>query len=161
MRPITMLESQFKIDTKTGESLHFENCKGGYFSVNEEYGLKVSGKSMQIGISTPEKPVPIQCVKKGTKIICGNEFTVPCDLYDGDIWYPAGGYVIRDNEVIDLSKGEKNSPVILVYKLKQPIVEPYDPQYLFAPQGTANVTQKAIELPANLSATMLKYRNTL
>lgn len=160
MRPITMLQSQFKIDTKAGESLHFENCKGGYFSVNDEYGLKVSGKTMQIGVSTPEKPAAVRCVKRGTKIICGNEITVPCDLYDGDVWYPAGGYVIRDNEIIYLSKGEENSPLVLVHKLKQPIFERYDPQYLFAPKGRADVTQKAIELPANLSAAMLKYRNS-
>ena len=159
MRPITMLQSQFKIDTKAGESLHFEGCKGGYFSVNEEYGLKVEGKTLQGETLIPWKSAPIRCVKKGTKIICGNKITVPCDLYEGDVWYPSGGYVIRDNEVIDLSKGKENNPVILVYKLKQPIFEQYDPQYLFAPKGRADVTQKAIDLPACLSATMLKYRN--
>ena len=242
MRPITMLESQFKIDNAAGTSLHFEKCKGGYFSSVDEYGLKVVGKTLQDGTPSHLETVPIQCVKQGTKIICGNEITVPCDLYEDDIWYPASGYVIKYNEVTDLSKevewwvygathntnpdvwcyvatmskktigyqkskcnrfanvngafsmvvdagtysdhpsrsytyfisdiptlsefkawlteqSESNNPVILVYKLANPVVEQYEPQYLFALRGTADVTQKAIELPANLSATMLKYRN--
>ena len=57
-------------------------------------------------------------------------------------------------------QSQSNNPVILVYKLQTPVMEQYEPQYLFAPRGTADVTQKAIELPANLSATMLKYRNS-
>ena len=243
MRPITMLQSQFKIDNKEGESLHFEKCKGGYFSSIDEYGLKVVGKTLQDGTPSPEKTVPIQCVKQGTRIICGNEITVPCDLYEDDIWYPASGYVIKNNEAIDISKevewweynypheinpdiwcyvtltskkavgyqmskcngfvnftgafgkysehgaysdhpsvtytyfisniptlaefrewlaerSESNDPVILVYKLANPIVEQYEPQYLFAPRGTADVTQNGIELTADLSAVMLKYRNS-
>lgn len=88
-----MLEGQWKAETQTGESLHFEACKGGYFSTNEEFGLKVKGTTFQSSKPTPDNPIPIQCVKKGTKIICGNEITVPCDLYDGDIWYPASGKV--------------------------------------------------------------------
>ena len=243
MRPITMLQSQFKIDNKEGESLHFEKCKGGYFSSIDEYGLKVVGKTLQDGTPSPEKTVPIQCVKQGTRIICGNEITVPCDLYEDDIWYPASGYVIKNNKAIDISKevewweysythninpdvwcyatstrkktignqkskcnrfvnnsgafnkavdagnytdhptvtytyfisdiptladfrewlaerSESNDPVILVYKLANPIVEQYEPQYLFAPRGTADVTQNGIELTADLSAVMLKYRNS-
>ena len=242
MRPITMLQSQFKIDNKEGESLHFEKCKGGYFSSIDEYGLKVVGKTLQDGTPSPEKTVPIQCVKQGTRIICGNEITVPCDLYKGDIWYPASGYVIKYNGVTDLSKevqwwiydyphtinpdvwcyvatlykkaigyqtskcnrftnisgafakvvdagsysdhysrsyayfisdlptlsefkdwlteqSKSNNPVTLVYKLANPVVEQYEPQYLFAPQGTVDVTQSGTELTADLSATMLKYRN--
>ena len=243
MRPITMLESQFKIDTESGMSLHFEKCKGGYFSSIDEYGLKVVGKTLQDGTPSPEETVPIQCVKQGTKIICGNEITVPCDLYEDDIWYPASGYVIKNNEAIDIAgesawweynyphsinpgvwcyvtltskkaagyqmskcngfknvtgafgkfsehgtysdhpsvtytyfisniptlaefrawlaeQSQSNNPVILVYKLQTPVIEQYEPQFLFAPRGTADVTQKEIELPANLSATMLKYRNS-
>lgn len=242
MRPITMLQSQFKIDTEEGKSLHFEKCKGGYFSSVDEYGLKVVGKTLQDGTPSLEETVPIQCVKQGTKIICGNEITVPCDLYEDDIWYPASGYVIKYNEVTDLSKevewwvygathdinpdvwcyvatlskktigyqmskcnrfaninaafsiasgsgiysdhpsrsytyfvsdiptlsefkawlteqSESNNPVILVYKLANPVVEQYEPQYLFALRGTADVTQNGIGLTADLSATMLKYRN--
>lgn len=242
MRPITMLESQFKIDNAAGTSLHFEKCKGGYFSSVDEYGLKVVGKTLQDGTPSHLETVPIQCFKQGTKIICGNEITVPCDLYEDDIWYPASGYVIKYNGVTDLSKevqwwiydyphtinpdvwcyvtltskkavgyqmskcnrfenvtgafgkfsehgtysdhpsvtytyfitdiptlaefrewlaeqSAANDPVILVYKLSTPVVEQYEPQYLFAPQGTADVTQEGIELTADLSATMLKYRN--
>ncbi len=72
MRKSTALMSQFKAETKSGESLQFELCKGGYFSDKEEFGLKVVGKTEQNGDPTPELPVPIQCVKAGTKIsVCG------------------------------------------------------------------------------------------
>ncbi len=63
-----MWESQWLADTKSGETLHFELCKGGYFSNKEEYGLKVVGKTLQDGTPTPDNPVSIQCVKAGTKI---------------------------------------------------------------------------------------------
>ncbi len=46
----------------------------------------------------PEYPMPIQCVKQGTKVICGsNEITTPCDLYEEDIWYPMSGKIERHN----------------------------------------------------------------
>lgn len=44
MRPITSMMSQWKAETKEGNNLQFELCKGGYFSDKEEYGLKVVGK---------------------------------------------------------------------------------------------------------------------
>ncbi len=68
MRAITMMQAQWKADEKEGESLHFELCKGGYFSDTEEYGLKVVGKTCQDGTPTPDSPIPIQCVKAGTKV---------------------------------------------------------------------------------------------
>lgn len=68
MRRITYMMSRFKADAKEGESLHFEQCKGGYFSTKDEFGLKVVGKTEQDGTPTPDTPVPIQCVKAGTVI---------------------------------------------------------------------------------------------
>ncbi len=62
-----------------------------------------------------------------------NEITTPSDLYAGDVWYPISGKVYRQNGT----------------------VEEYEPQPIFAPQGTVNVMQEPIELTANLSATHL------
>lgn len=50
------------------------------------------------------------------------------------------------------------TPVTVVYELATPIVEQYDPQPIFAPQGAVQVTQTPVELAANLSATMLVRR---
>ncbi len=72
MRHITMQMAQFKAELQEGASLCFENCKGGYFSDVDEYGLKVIGKALQDGIPTPDAPVDIQCVKAGSKVrVCG------------------------------------------------------------------------------------------
>ncbi len=72
MRPITMLQAQFRADTQQGESLRFENCKGGYLSDIDDYGLKVVGKTFQNGTPAPDTPIDIQCVKSGTKVqVCG------------------------------------------------------------------------------------------
>lgn len=65
-----------------------------------------------------------------------SEVIVPCDLYEGDVWYPMSGKVGKANGV----------------------VEWYDPQPIFAPQGTVQVTQTPVELSADLSATMLVRR---
>lgn len=71
--------------------------------------LKVIGKTFQDGTPSPDSPQPIQCVKKGTKINIANddmsvvqEITVPCDLYEGDIWYPMSGKVERYNEILSI-----------------------------------------------------------
>lgn len=102
MQETTRLLTEIEPETKKGESLYFELCKGGYFSDTEEYGLKVTGKTVQNGTPTPENPVPIQCVKQGTRILCGNEITVPCDLYEGDIWYPISGKVKKITKILAL-----------------------------------------------------------
>ncbi len=99
MRRSTALMSQFKLDSRVGETLRFEHCKGGYFSKNDELGLKVMGRCAQNGTPTPDQPVPVQFVKAGTKIICGScEIVTPCDLYDGDTWYPMSGRVERSSK---------------------------------------------------------------
>lgn len=62
MRPITMQMAQFKADTQENTILRFENCKGGYFSNKEEYGLKVFGNSVQNRTPTPDNPIEIENV---------------------------------------------------------------------------------------------------
>ncbi len=47
MRRTTAILNQWKAETQTEKDLHFELCKGGYFSDQEEYGLKVVGKTDQ------------------------------------------------------------------------------------------------------------------
>lgn len=199
----------------------------------------------------PDYPQEIQCVKAGTEVICGEcEITTPCDLYEGDIWYPMSGKVVKNNEVIMFDGTEawrcltnpdgikyleiyntalyplpyansptytktnqkcnmmgigngytesdysnylicayktgnttiratipnenftaeevsryfadlyaNNTPMILLYKLATPTIEQYEPQPIFAPCGTVNLTQQAAELEADLSATMLIRKN--
>ncbi len=51
MRRSTALMGQWSADRRTGESLHFKNCMGGYFSTNPEYGLKLVGKTEQKTLS--------------------------------------------------------------------------------------------------------------
>ncbi len=311
MRRTTALMSQWKADTQSGESLHFELCKGGYFSDKDEYGLKVVGKTAQNGTPIPDMPVEIQCVKAGSKItVCGKnildisdkanyslvkcivnnghtinsyivnsyfcgltftkgmilqacktsvgskltfsiegnpsdanlsivisgyksgklysaenssrgnsvsmiipdsfddivvvelrfnrrsapftdtstvfskpqlefedvspyepytggEITVPCDLYEGDIWYPVTGKVIKSNGVIAQYDGEAVDTAYIsttgelsvgarvVYSIPKPVTEQYAPLIAFAPAGTVNVLQMPMELCAELSATML------
>lgn len=65
--------------------------------------------------------------------ILPQEIVTPCDLYSGEIWYPMSGKVYKQ----DVS------------------VEQYNPQPIFAPQGTVNVIQEPVELSTELSATML------
>ncbi len=256
MRRSTALMSQWQADKQSGEGLHFELCKGGYFSTKDEYGLKVIGKTAQEGTPTSEAPIPIQCVKQGTNIICGDSYiTIPCDLYRGDVWHPMSGRVERHShklvltgdeafrsngsssgkgyerlvydfpnnnyppyststskndwlycnvtswiahwyiynagwagttvfregkvycafgyktfapnatskeEVISQSKAvikalyEAGTPVTIVYKLANPIIEQYEPQPIFAAKGTVNVLQLPTDLSAELEATMLK-----
>lgn len=227
MRPITMMQAQFKMDTNSGTSLTFEQCKGGYFSTLDEYGLKVIGKTAQnalsgknlfnplwsdcrlvngiayttkdtVGLVTsdfidmthynyiainyagscgwysdksestivqydnkgvqnifrcyqkpdganyvrvtslmgldimaqsyneavtsvdayepycggipspnPDYPQEIQCVKAGTRVLCGESgVVVPCDLYEGDSWYPMTGKVIKTKATKQLTAND-------------------------------------------------------
>lgn len=106
MRKTTSFLSQSKPDFKSGETLTFEACKGGYFSAKEEYGLKVVGKYAQSGTPTMDTPLPIQSVKANTKIVCGNQISVPCDLYETDIWFPASGTVERHTAIRELTGTE-------------------------------------------------------
>ncbi len=238
MQRTTALMDEWRAETKSGENLHFEFCKGGYFSNKEEFGLKVAGKTLQNGAPSPNNPIPIQCIKEGTKLICGNEITVPCDLYEDDIWYPVSGKVEKhtrteliyptnnwryfsahcgragyhgqdmmmgtwtnqwgycnvfskinwDKDECGIRFGQMNAVIYIsltsavttldefkqklqeiydngneirvVYKLKNPIIEQYDPQPIFAPEGTVNVLQIPTDLSADLSATMLIKSNT-
>ncbi len=285
MKPITSLMSQFKTDTQNGETLFFENCKGGYFSDKEEYTIEVFGKtdgnlcvrsgtvikangknlcnsphnrarnitnrngllntakrdlseaeyivgftmdgymnSMHVteysiignrvsvtndnggyGVSfpvsvfgaaryslsynilngkcvyrigfysgdgynlgfvhdktfvTPQdcawvtitissevmrenvtvENIQLELGENATNFengALGGKIEVPCDLYEGDIWYPTIGKIIRGDNNIEL----------------------YKPQKLFAPKGDIRVFQNPKELMAGLSATMLTARN--
>ncbi len=64
------------------------------------------------------------------------EIIVPCDLYAGDIWYPAKGLTVRADQR----------------------EEAYTPQMLCARDGTVNVLQSGDGLRAELFATMLERR---
>lgn len=65
-----------------------------------------------------------------------SEIVVPCDLYEGDVWYPMTGVVERMNGT----------------------TEQYPPQPIFANAGTVNLLQEPLDLPAKLSATMMTRR---
>ncbi len=118
----------------------------------------------------PNYPQAIKCVKQGTKIICGNEITLPCDLYEGDIWFPMNGRVERHNGIIESYNGEAlpenyisttgqlSLGAKVVYPLSAPVIENYSPQPIFAHQGTVNVTQVPEDLHADLSATLLTLK---
>lgn len=59
-------------------ALQFDHCKGGYFSTLAPYGLQVTGESRQDGVPTPEAPLPIRCVRAGTKVkVCGKNLAYP------------------------------------------------------------------------------------
>ena len=45
MRALTMMQAAWRPDTKRGERLTFENCKGGFFSTDPDYALKIEGKT--------------------------------------------------------------------------------------------------------------------
>ncbi len=110
MKQITSMKSQWQAVTKSGESLNFKECRGGYFSDDEEYGLKLIGKTFQDGTPSIDNPIEIQCVKAGSKITCGDcEIVVPCDLYEGDIWYPNSGEVIKASYYYACTGNEKIS----------------------------------------------------
>ncbi len=104
-----MMMAQWRADRQSGESLTFENFKGGCFSTDGEYGLRVTGRSAQNTLPTPLSPAAIQKVKAGTTIRCTDiaasqrEVTTPCDLYEGDVWYPQTGKVERHACVIHLT----------------------------------------------------------
>lgn len=108
MRSITVTMAGFKPQTFSGEELYFENAKGGYLSTDENYALKVTGKMSQNGKPTANSPIPIDCVKAGTVIYSdeGSSITVPCDLYLGDVWYPALGKVIKNTNTMVLTGDE-------------------------------------------------------
>ncbi len=144
-----MMQAQWRAASQTGETLRFDDCKGGYFSTEEEFGLRVAGRTAQAGTPTPSSPVPIRCVRAGTVVRCRGEgdntapveITVPCDLYEGDVWWPMSGRVERTTGRIDA-----------------PVIESYAPALIHAPAGTAIVEQEAEELAGVLSATMLVRR---
>ncbi len=47
MRALTMLQAQWTADMQTGESLTFSACKGGFFSSDREFALRISGRTTQ------------------------------------------------------------------------------------------------------------------
>ncbi len=135
MTKTTAVISVFNPSVNSGENISFEFCKGGYFSKKKEYGLKLVGKTMQNGVPTPENPIPIQCVKAGTKIICGeSEIVTPCDLYEDDIWYPADGSVER-HRAFCIFKGTEawytygNNYMALAYWVNNDYISPDGDRY--------------------------------
>lgn len=244
MKPITTMMAQWKAQTENGEGLHFEQCKGGYFSTIDEYGLKLQGLATsgtlvrvcgenllhdeyfyesnvllrkygelrvknrfssnllygeqetvlekgtyffgykhdygyspenitldvtengslkqvpQNTLFTISSPATIGAIRAKYRIYeVGDDIfydawitrsavptdyvpykavnaTTPCDLSDGDCWYPMTGKVVRQDGS----------------------VEQYDAQPVFAQSGTVNVVQSPIDLPAQLTATMLVRR---
>lgn len=79
-------------------------------------------------------PEETKYVEAGTTIVCGDDrLTVPCNLCEGDIWYPITGQVIK----VDGS------------------TENYEPYALLAPRGTFDITQEASGAKALLCATLL------
>lgn len=108
MRRSTAIMAMYEPEAQEGENLQFERAKGGYFSVLPDLGLKVVGATAQDGTPTPDAPVPIQCVKAGTIITCGDcKIVTPCDLYEGDIWWPMTGRVERRTKTIIFDGTEK------------------------------------------------------
>ncbi len=89
MRRITMMQAQWQADTQSGESLRFTACKGGYFSTDDRYGLRVVGKTVQDGTPTPDAPVPIRCVKTGTTVRVHGKNLAPQAVESG-LWGPDG-----------------------------------------------------------------------
>lgn len=69
----------------------------------------------------------------------GQTIATPCDLYEGDVWYPMTG-------VVERRSGGAVS------------IERYAPQPVFAPQGLVNVQSSPTGLAPGLSATMLVRR---
>ncbi len=125
MRRITALLTQWGANRQHGESLCFEACKGGYFSTVEEYALKVVGKMAQGGTPTPQSPVAIRRVAAGSRVVCeGSAVTVPCDLYEGDVWYPMSGMVVRQYSavVLDGSADEIWSGAGPVFQVELPLL---------------------------------------
>ena len=45
MRALTMMQAAWRPDTRCGECLTFENCKGGFFSTAPDYAIKIEGKA--------------------------------------------------------------------------------------------------------------------
>ncbi len=89
-----------------GTDLSFEIEKSQKISVEDSFGLKVVGATKQRSTPKYDSPIPIECVKAGTKILCGKEIITPCNLYSGDIWYPASGKVEKHNRKIVLKGTE-------------------------------------------------------
>ncbi len=136
-------------------------------STSEEYEAYNGG----VPVPNPDNPKSIQCVKAGTVISCGEcQLVTPCDLYEADIYYPASGRVVRYNGYIASYNGETvpagytsttgalTEGATVVYPLTVPLVEQYAPTPLWAPQGTAAVTQTPVEESAQLAATMYVRR---
>ncbi len=118
-----------------------------------------------------EFPQPIECVKQGTEIACGDCTVIcPCDLYEDDVWYPMTGKVVCDNHVIDSYNGEGitlsyvsttgalTNGAKVVHKYATRMVSQYTPQVIYAKKGDFDVTQRALGLSAKLMATMLELR---
>ncbi len=87
MRRTTAIMSAYKASEQTGEVLSFEACKGGYFSDKEEYGLKAAGSTGQDGVPSPDVPLPIRCVKSGTKIRAYGKNLLPYPFADSNKTY--------------------------------------------------------------------------
>ncbi len=168
------------LKTKTVEGLYSEVGNISSATHLKDIQLEFSGAATayepycgEIPSPSPGYPQEIQCVKAGTKVICGEcEITTPRDLYESDIYFPMTGKVEKYNNVIASYNGEiisteyfsttggLDNGAKVVYKLYTPEIEKYPPQPIFMPQGTVDVLQEpeSIELEAELSATVLVRR---
>lgn len=93
------------------------------------------------------------------------ELTVPCDLYEDDVWNPLTGVVEKHNAVVAyngedtgfLSNGYVSTSGgtipgdTIVYKLAEPITEQYDKHFITLPHGKANVVQSPTEEFADIT----------
>lgn len=106
MKKITSMQAQWKAESKCGESLVFEKCKGGYFSMDDEYGLKAVGKTEQKDIPSHQLPVDINCVKQGTKITVSGK-----NLFDNNAIEPitilnsSGTSADRNGVIMNIAAG--------------------------------------------------------
>lgn len=97
MRALTMMQAAWRPDTKRGEHLTFENCKGGFFSTNSNYALKIEGKTDGDRL-----------VKAGSLICCDgkNHWDIGNILFQGSVSglllsLPAGTYTFSADESSD------------------------------------------------------------
>ncbi len=94
----------------------------------------------------------------------------PCDLYEGDEWYPASGRVKRvtyyipyyggepvTGEYISTTGGLDRGAAVLTVR-ETPRWEQYAPGLFRLPAGRLTVSQSGAELSATLAATMLIRR---
>ena len=80
---------------------------------NYKEGFAIKGYTKQNGTPSPTNPVKIECLKANTIIKINDnkgdlvqDLTVPCDLYEGDVWYPTSGKIERSSMLLELTKND-------------------------------------------------------